>query len=242
MMNMRAYTLCLLATLLGLVSTGVAQDRVYPEQGVAASGKIVTITPNEVTINVRGAEQKFSVDDIRKLSFDGEPNGLDRAREQALMGQYEQAVEEVKKLSTNGIENPLIVQDIEFYRWYCEGKLGLAGSGDKNAAIKGLYALAGQNRNTHHLYPLSEILGELSLAIGQPDKAVTFFTMLLNAPSADTKASGIYRLGEVELSQGKPAEAKVRFEQLAAAPSNSQKLAWRSAKTWRATVSRLWRA
>ncbi len=199
----------------------VAQDRVYPKQGTTASGKITNITPAEVTIAVRGNEQKFAVDDLRKISFDNEPNGLDRTRELVALDQYDQALEEVKKISAAGIDNPLIVQDIEFYRWYCEGQLGLAGKGDKNAAIAGLYALAGKNRNTHHLYDLSEMLGELSLAIGQPDRATNFFSMLLKSPSAETKAKGVYRLGEVELAQDKPAEAKVRFQQLAAAPSNT---------------------
>ncbi len=202
----------------------LADDRVYPKQGAAATGKITALTPAEVTINVRGKDQKYAISDVLKITFDGEPKGLERGREQVLLGQYDQALDELKKLTPAGIENPLIIQDIEFYRWYCEGKLGLAGSGDKQAAIRGLYALAGKNRNTHHLYPLSEMLGELSLAIGQPDKASTFFNMLLSAPDAETKATGIYRLANVELSLNKSSEAQERLQQIAAAPSNSPQM------------------
>ncbi len=215
------YVLCIVLSTLCMASANMAQDRVFPNQGVPASGKISKLSPAEVVINVRGKDQNFAIQDVRKISFEGEPNSLDRAREQVLLNQYEQALEEVKKLSSDGISNPLIVQDIEFYRWYCEGKLALAGSGDKNAAITGLLALARKNSNTHHLFPLSEMLGELSLAVGQPEKAVTYFGMLAKAPSPETKATGIYQLGQVELSQNKVAEAKERFKQLSTAPSNS---------------------
>ncbi len=217
-------------TLLGAIwlvcNCGVirAQDRVYPKQGVPASGKISKITPTEIIITVRGKDQNYAMTDVRKVTFDGEPNTLDRVREQMLLGQYEQALEEVKKISPAGIENPLAVQDVEFYRWYGEGKLALAGKGDKNAAIAGLLALASKNRNTHQFYPLVETLGELSLAVGQLDKATSFFNMLSMSPSAESKATALYQLGQVELSQGKTAEAKERFKQLSSAPSNSPEM------------------
>jgi tetratricopeptide (TPR) repeat protein len=217
-------TLWLVAWICCQASVAWAQDRVYPKQGVPASGKIATITPTEVIITVRGKDQTYAMTDVRKVSFDGEPNMLDRVREQMLLGQHEQALEEVKKISPAGIENPLAVQDVEFYRWYGEGKMALAGKGDKNAAIAGLLALARKNGNTHQFYPLVETLGELSLAVGQLDKATNFFNMLAKSPSAEAKATALYQLGQVELSQGKTAEAKERFKQLAAAPSNSPEL------------------
>lgn len=201
-----------------------ANDRVYPKTGAAATGKITQATPAEVTIQVRGKDQKFATNDILKITFDGEPKGLERGRELVLLKQYDQALEELKKLTSAGIDSPLIVQDIEFYRWYCEGKLGLAGSGDKLAATRGLLALATKNRNTHHLFELSEMLGELSLALNEPAKAVSFFNMLLSAPNAETKASGIYRLGTVELELNKISEAKERFQQLDSAPSNTPEM------------------
>jgi tetratricopeptide (TPR) repeat protein len=212
------------AIALGTSLFAVADDRIYPKTGAAATGKITKVTPAEVSIEVRGKEQKFATNDISKITFNDEPKGLERGREQVLLKQYDQALEELKKLTPAGIENPLIVQDIEFYRWYCEGKLGLAGSGDKQAAMKGLLALATRNSSTHHLYELSEMLGELSLAINQPEKAISFFNMLLRAPSAETKASGVYRLGTVELELNKIAEAKERFSQLGSAPSNTPEM------------------
>ncbi len=202
--------------LTGCMGTGgIAQDKVYPLQGGIASGKILQITPAEVTIEVRGAEQKVPVDEIRKVVFDGEPSGLDRAREMFAQEQYPQVLDELKKLDPASLKNPLIAQDYEFYRFYSEGKLGLAGTGgSKESAAAGLVALAGKNRNTHHMYDLSALLGDLAVALGKPDGAVRYYSVLLSAPNAETKAIGVYRLAQLELGQGKFAEARVRFQQI----------------------------
>lgn len=207
-----------------LGSAAIAQDRVTPNQGVAASGKIVKLTPNQVTIEVRGRNQNYDIGDLRKITFDDEPRELDRARESFILEQYDQALEEIKKIDVTAIENPLIRQDVEFYRYYCEGKLSLAGSGDKAAAIKGLIAVGNANRETHHLYALSEMLGELALAVGQPEKARSYFGVLTSAADDDTKAKGVYRLGLVELSEENAEDAKTRFQQLVTAPSNSPEM------------------
>lgn len=219
-----AVTLCLWAGVLGAVSDARAEDRVYPERDTVASGKIVELTPTLVKITVRGKDQTYDMSDVRKISFDGEPNSLDRARESVLQGQYEQALDEVKKIPLESLANPLIKQDVEFYRFYCEGKLALAGSGDKTAASNGLIGVVKENPKNHHFYEISELLGELEVASGRPDQAARYFNLLLSAPHADTKALGVYRLGEVQLAQGKHEEAKIRFEQLAGATSTSPEM------------------
>lgn len=202
-----------------------ALDRVYPRQDVPASGKIVELTPTSVTIEVRGKNQTYSLDDVRKITFDGEPDELDRAREHVLNEQYEQAIDELKKIDLAAIKAPLIRQDIEFYRWFAEGKLALAGNGDKAAAIKGLLDLAAANRNTHHLFPLSQMLGDLAMAVGQPERAASYYNMLLRAESPTTKARGVYLLARVDLAQDKPQEARQRFEQLIAAQTATPEMA-----------------
>jgi Flp pilus assembly protein TadD len=205
-------------------SSAHAQDRVYPKRDTVASGKIIELTPATVKITVRSKEQAYEMGDVRKISFDGEPNTLDRARESVLQGEYEQALDEVKKIPLDSLPNPLIKQDVAFYRFYCEGRLALAGSGDKGAAANGLIAIVRDNGKTHHLYEISELLGELEMSAGRPDQAARYFNVLTTAKSADTKALGDYRMGEVQLSQGKHAEAKVLFQKLIAANSTSPEM------------------
>ncbi len=207
------------------VGQGIAQDKVYPKQGVPASGRLVDITPDEVTIEVRGKNQKYAVHDIRKIVFDGEPNELDRAREHFFNGQFDQALDEINKIAASSITNTVIRQDVEFYRFYCQGKLALAGSEDKNGAIRGLVNVERVNPKTFHLYELSELLGELAMAVDQPEQAARYFNRLLNAPSADTKALGLYRLAQVDLAVDRLADAQKRFSQLVSATSTSPEMA-----------------
>lgn len=203
-----------------------AQDKVYPIQGAVASGKLIEITRDEITIEVRGNNQKLPVAEVRKVVFDDEPSGLDRAREMFAQGQYTQVLDELKKIDVSTIKNPLIVQDVEFYRFYSEGKLGLTGSGgDKAKAKAGLLALAGKNKNSHHMVELSELLGDLAVGLGKPEEAVRYYGVLMSSPNGDTKALAVYRLAQLELSQSKNTEARTRFQQLLSSTSTSAKIA-----------------
>ncbi len=211
-----------LSACLFLTGTLTAQDKVYPIQGAVASGKLIEITRDEITIEVRGNNQKLPVAEVRKVVFDDEPSGLDRAREMFAQDQYTQVLDELKKIDVSAIKNPLIVQDVEFYRFYSEGKLGLTGTGgDKAKAVAGLRALAGKNKNSHHMIHLSELLGDLAVALNKPDEAAKYYGVLLSSPSGDTKALAVYRLAQLELGQGKNAEARTRFQQLAGLTSSS---------------------
>ncbi len=213
--------------LLPLASTPAwGQDKVYPKQGAVATGKITEITRTEVSIDVRGNQQKLPLVDVRKITFDGEPSGLDRARELYLQEQYDQALDEIKKIDASSVKNPLIAQDMEFYRYYCEGKMGLTGTGgDKEKAAAGLVNLARKNGNSHHMFELSELLGDLAVALGKADGAVNYYNLLLSAPTPELKARGVYRLAQLELGQGKTTEAKTRFQQLTGATASTPGMA-----------------
>jgi tetratricopeptide (TPR) repeat protein len=136
-------------------------------------------------------------------------------------GQFDQALDEISKIDVGSVTNPAIRQDIEFYRFYCQGKLALAGSADTNGAIRGLVAVEKMNPQTFHLVALSELLGELAMAVNQPEQATRYYNRLLAAPDADTKALGLYRLAQVDLARQRTAEAQKRFAQLASASSSS---------------------
>lgn len=222
-------TACSLVVWVALAKEGSAQDRVYPIQGATASGTIAPadVKQHEITIEVRGKKQTYPINEIRKVSFDDEPPGLDRARELVLQEQYEQAQEELRRINAGGFKDPLGLakQDFEFYRWYCEGRLALAGHGDKVAASNGLRAVARVNPQTYHFYPISELLGELALAQGKPADAALFFSQLTKAPFEQTKEKGKYRLGEVELASGKIPDAKLRFEEVVATKATTPEMA-----------------
>ena len=196
-----------------LVTVAPAQDRVYLKQGSPVLGEIKALDANEVRILVRNKdEQQYPIADLLKITFDGEPRELERARELMLQEQFEQALEEINKIAASSVSNPVVRQEIAFTKSYCEGRIALAGTGDKKQASSGLLAVISANRNTHHLYPIAELLGELAFSSGE--NARPFFDKLATAPDPVMAARGKYHLAEVELSEQKPAEAKVHFQDI----------------------------
>lgn len=200
-----------------------AQDRVYPEQGPLASGEIKSISPTQVVITVRSKDQTYPIHEVRKITFDNEPKELDRAREQLLLGQYEQALEEIKKITSGDIQGPKTQQDVEFYGFYSVGKLALAGQGDAKRAKNGLLNLVRKNPQTHHFFSAVELLGELSLALGEDAKP--YYEKLRTAPDDATKAIGTLGLAKAALASDDVATAQRVLQELSSEQSSSPEMA-----------------
>lgn len=218
---MRKLNALLLMAVMLAPSWAAAADKVYPKNGVPASGKIKSISRTEVVITARGKDQKFAIGDILKVAFDGEPSGLERARDQYLNGQYDQALEEIKKLGAEDANSEQVRQDIVFYRWFCEGKQGMVGQGDVNKAIAGLSQLASKNANSHHMLEISAALGELNMSIGKPDEAIRYYAFLARATDPALQLQGKYQLGMADLAKDDVAGAKAKLEQVSKQKTSS---------------------
>lgn len=202
-----------------------AQDRVFPKEGTPLQGSISKLTPTEVTISVRGKEQTVPMKEVRKISFDKEPNGLDRARELANEGKYQQALDQLKNISRDSIaDQPQIRQDYEFYFWFSEGMRSLSGAGDSTGAIRGLMNLDRANPNSHHRFAIKLLLGRLALAKKVYDRAVEYFTDALQSPDDVDRAAATVYLARVYLQQDKTQEAREKLQGLLAASSTSAEM------------------
>jgi tetratricopeptide (TPR) repeat protein len=212
---------CLAAIVLS--ATVLAQDRVFVKQGTPAQGTISELTPVKVTIDVRGKPQTYPLKEVRKITFDKEPIQLDRARDLAIDGKYQQAIEELRAVQRGSLEGR-VQQDYDFYLSYCEGAQSLAGSGDQLAAIRGLMTLDKANPNSHHRFEIKEMLGRLAMSMEKYDSAKSFFEALDQAPDTTQKALGIYYQGSVLFLQGKFAEAKTLLKKLVDAQASSPEM------------------
>jgi tetratricopeptide (TPR) repeat protein len=222
----RQHLLAASIVVLGLINSGWAQDRIFLKQGNPLQGSIGTITPTQVTIEVRGKEQNVPVADIRKITFDKEPSGLDRARDLALDGKYSQALDQLRNVPREGLaDQPLVRQDYEFYYWYSDGMRSLAGSGDSTAAIRGLVNLDKSNPDSHHRFQIKLLLGRLALAKKVYDRSEEYFSELVQSPSAQDKAAGLYYLARLKLEQERPSEAREHLKSLLSAPAGSPEMA-----------------
>jgi tetratricopeptide (TPR) repeat protein len=210
--------LALLTVAVALVSSPAVaqQDLVFGKGGTPIRGTISGISPTVVKIDSVGATREIDVREIQKLSFGDEPAEMSTARDQALAGQFENALASLKKVNVAEIQNPAIAQDVGYYQAYCTAKLALTAGGDKAAAVAELKGFIGQNRTTFHFYEGVQLLGDLNFAAGKYADAVTFYGLLGQAEWPEFKMRATILQARAQTADGKSAEALAAYDQILA--------------------------
>lgn len=217
-MNLMSKVICLLlipGLTLAWSSNATAQlDRVYSKTGDNVSGTVSQMTRQGVVLKRGGNTQEFLAGDIEKILFEGDPPALTKGREFALDGQYDQALAELKTIGPDSLPRELVKADVAYFLVYSEAKLALSGKGAKDQAARNLLAFAGMYRDSWHFFDAAKLLGELSLALNDTDKAMTYFKSLMSAPSPDTKVESVYLQGLVNLRKKENEAAITEFNKV----------------------------
>ncbi len=207
-----------------LTGTAYAQnDRVFPLSGNPVNGKIVEMTPNGVSVEAGSRKQSFAVDEIAKIMYEGDPAPLTQGREFALDGQWEQALDELKKVNMDTLKRDVVKTDAAFYLALSESKLALAGRGSTAEAVGKMMAVVRADAQNIHFYDAARTLGDLAVSLGKYDQALKFYGSLANATSADLKIEAVYLTGVSKLRQNQAAEAQVDFDKVLSAKPGSTK-------------------
>jgi tetratricopeptide (TPR) repeat protein len=212
-LSLFARTLTVSACFAWLSGVVVAQDRdrVFPIKGAAVTGKIVERNRDRVVVEVRGNNQNFPTNEILRVLFDGEPPSFSRTKDLAGQGQFDQAVEEFKKIDAASLKTEDMKQEYQFYRGYLAGQMALRGKGDPANALKILSGWVKDDAQSHQFYSAAEVMGELALATGAADQAAKYYGGLAAAPFPELKAKGNFLQGRALVSQKQNAEAKSKF-------------------------------
>lgn len=184
------------------------QDRVYGLTGTASSGTVSKVTPNEITLGAR----TIPVNELRRIEFGGEPRELTAARQQALAGQYEDALDSIRKIDRSKVKQSLVAQDILFYEAFAQTRLALRGAGDKKAAATALANFRTKFPESYHYYEASQLFGDVAVASNEYEAAETAYKELQKAPWADFKMKASVLTGRALAAQGKNAEAVAAFD------------------------------
>jgi tetratricopeptide (TPR) repeat protein len=211
-------TLCSLLLLnicvIGVPAAYAQRDRVYDFDGKSVSGEITNISAQGVEMKRSGETQVIKSGEIMKIMFEGDPPGLTRGRELAIDGQYEPAIEELRKIDFSGVDREAITADAVFYEAFATAKLALAGQGPLEPAAKKLLDFARKYSNSYHFFAAAKLLGDLALTLGEHDKAVQYYGSLRKAPDLDTKVESVYLTGVVQLKQGDREAAIADFDKV----------------------------
>ncbi len=199
---------------IGSTTASAQLDRVYDKSGDNVSGTVTQVRKEGVVLKRGGSTQEFVSGDILKILHEGDPSALTKGREFALDGQYEQALDELKTINFDSLPREVIKADAAFYLVFSEANLALAGKGSKEEAARKLFAFAARYRDSWHFYEAAKLLGDLSLALNDTGRAMTYYRSLMNAPSEDTQVESIYLQGLVNLKKNENEAALAEFEKV----------------------------
>tara|TARA_R110002049_G_scaffold2750_2_gene21385 strand:- start:87154 stop:88206 length:1053 start_codon:yes stop_codon:yes gene_type:complete len=195
--------------------TAVAQlDRVTPLDGKAISGSIQSVAKDGITIKVGNNTEKLLPGDIEKIALQGDPSALTKGREFAVDGEYEQALEELRKIDIGSLKRDASKADAAYYLLLCEVKSALAGRGNKTKAASAAVNYVRTYPDSWHYYSVQRLTGDLALALNKHDQAISFYERLRAAPSTNTKIESVYLTAVAMLAKGESASALDLFDKV----------------------------
>ena len=202
-------------------SSATAVDRLYEKSGPTVTGQVTQTNKKGVQLKKGNSTQTYFSGDIRKILYEGDPAGLTKGREFALDGQFNEALEELKKVDPSKIKRDVILADVAFYTAMSEARLSLAGKGAKNEAVKKLRSFASAYKDSWHFFDAAKMLGDLALSLGSSDNAMSYYKALLQAQSPDTKVESVYLQGRVHLASKAYDQAMAEFDKVIGLKANT---------------------
>jgi tetratricopeptide (TPR) repeat protein len=207
---------------LGVASRVGAQqlDTVVGGRGTPTYGTITEVTRVQVTIDTNQGKRLFPVNEIQRVSYQGEPRELRNAREAISRGQWENGRSDLERIATSEISRREMLQDIEFYKAYSESRLAMEGGGDKSAAVRALVTFLEkpENATSLHYFTAVETLGDLAVAMGRYDAAVKYYATLGEAPWPDYQLRAAVLEGNAMLAQDQFPQALTKYDAVLASP------------------------
>jgi tetratricopeptide (TPR) repeat protein len=203
-----------LAILLPTVASAQQLDSIVGARGTPTFGTVAEMSREQVTMDTRQGKKQFAVNEIQKLSFGDEPVELRRARESILRGQLESARADLDRIVVSEVRRKEAIQDIEFYKGFCDGRLALAGGGDKATAVRELrtFLEKPENKDSYHYYDVVELLGDLAIGLSSYENAVKYYDMLAAAPWPDYQMKAAVLAARAMVANQQYDEAAQKYE------------------------------
>ena len=204
----------LIAAALGMVGVGTARpDQIYTSTSdKPLNGKIISMTATAINLDRKDGPVDIPANEIIRIIFEGSPEGLTTAQRDMLHGEYEKAIEALKK-ETAEDKRAEVADEIAFCRAYCTAQLALSGAENPVEAGKLVLAFITGSPNSFHYLKACELMGDIFVTLGKFADAQKYYAKLSQAPWPDYKIRALVALGRSYLAQDNAATADKSFDE-----------------------------
>lgn len=214
-------TPCVLTCLVS-ISASAEDDQIYMKRGAGISGQIGASKQAKIAIESRGQTQTINVNEVRLVTFADEPQELRQGRARAVGGNFDSALDDLKRVNPAGIEREIVKRDLQFYLALCEGRLALSAGGDKAEATASMLAFVRAAPSNFHFYEAAMLLGDLAVGQGDYASAVKYYGVIAsNAPFPEYQMNALLAEARALLAQERFAEAEAKFDSVVGQKSDS---------------------
>ncbi len=172
-------------------------------------------TKDKVICQVDTGTKEIAVNVIEGIDFNGEPASMREARSKAARGDYADAGKLIADLRPDDLDRDILRVELEYRKLLYNAKLVQAGGSEDETPEQlaeetkkvghDLLLFLGAHGGTWHYYEANEVLGDLSVAVGNYDFAVKSYQKLAEAPWPEYKARAY-------LLQGRAMQSADKFE------------------------------
>jgi tetratricopeptide (TPR) repeat protein len=196
-------------------------DRIHRRNGID-SGTITAIAALEVTISKGGVTSKIPSEEIRTITFAGEPADLNKARLATEGGKNREAHDILTSIDHQSIKREAIRQDYEFYSANCQARMAMSGQTDLEQATRQIVSFLSRHRTSYHMPAAIELHGDLLASANKPQAARKQYALLSKARSPIYKMRSALLVGRSYQIEGEHIQALAQFDQVLQAKATSE--------------------
>ena len=225
---MRRFSVVLFAILASLPAVAGAVDQIKLRTGTSFSGRLTKMGSLYVELEDKdGGQNKVGVNEIAQINYDGEPSAMRSLRSEVINEHYADALKMMEKsvLSLGDGTREEILQDLAYYKAFCNARLALNHDGDIQDAGKEMAAFVKANPNSYHYLEACETIGDMLAASRKFGAAADFYHKLAAAPWPDYKIRAGIAEGRALIAQQKFADAMKSFDAVLAIEGKGEAVA-----------------
>ena len=233
-MHARTYPLAMLllssvalTTLTPLRAYAQSSDVVHLQTGRQTRGRVQAISATEITLEIRGSSQELPVNEVRSITFGGEPSQLRRARDLIRDEQLQDALLAINQVDRSSVANKFILTDLDYYTAYCQARSALSTGAELTSVSVEMFNFIREHGDSYHYFEAVETLGDLAMALGKFSGAVRYYGQLSKAPWPEVQMRGALLEARAYRSDGQNQAALAKYDavigfQLSTAEANRQ--------------------